>query len=182
MRVSIKVSTKFLYLLILIELLPFTYGVTELSFTSVHFRSSPRYLSNFTIEIINGTIYTDFDLIRRLVPGLRCRLEFQLRLANAKSYQPLFHFDIDVCSTIVALKDHLLKSWYKSILKYGNFMENCPISTDHYYMKGWKLQQALIPKYLYPGDYKIVAFFYFGQYKKLAMMFVLELELEATVV
>ncbi|XP_069967480.1 uncharacterized protein [Bactrocera oleae] len=155
--------------------------ITQLSFKSAHSRFNMRYFANFTVNIINDTVYNDCQLIERLDPGVRCHLEFQLRIANSKVYQSLIDFDIDVCGTIIALKDHLLKSWYRSLLKFGNFMENCPFHPDHYYLKGWKLEPALFPKYLYPGDYKIIAYIYNGQYKKKNMDFVLELQLEASV-
>ncbi|XP_011179984.2 uncharacterized protein LOC105210612 [Zeugodacus cucurbitae] len=177
----LKVYTVFVLLLLLTVFPHFTNGITQLSFKSVHSRYNAHYFTNFTIQIVNDTIYNDFELIERLDPGVRCRLEFQLRIANSNIYQSLFDFDIDVCSTIIALKDHFLKSWYRSLLKFGNFMENCPFHADHYYLNGWLLEPALFPKYLYPGDYKMIAFIYNGQYKKKNMDFVMEVQLETVV-
>lgn len=58
-------------------------------------------------------------------------------------------------------------------------MENCPFNPDHYYLRGWKLEPALLPKYIYPGDYKLVQCVYVGQYKKKKKMdFVVEVQLE----
>ncbi|CAD7005380.1 uncharacterized protein LOC101460836 [Ceratitis capitata] len=168
--------------LLLIEFTSHTVGISEVLFKSVQSRSTHRYISNHSVEIVNGTLYTEFQLIRRLDPGVRCHLEFQLRIANSKRYQSLFFFDIDICGTIIALKDHFLKSWYRSLMKYSNFMENCPFNPDRYYLKGWKLDASLFPKYLYPGDYNIIVIIYNGPYRKRGMDLVTEVQLETNVI
>ena len=102
----------------------------------------------------NGSVSCEFDLIRPIVNDFRASIEFQIRLQNSKKYQTLFGYNFDVCSMVIAFKDTMFKRLFKSLLKYSNFMQNCPVHEGHYYLHNYHLESGLIPTYLYPGDYR----------------------------
>lgn len=64
------------------------------------------------------------------------------RVGNSKSFQSLFSTSIDVCNIVNAAKINLFKKWYKNLLKYGNFLRQCPLNASHYYLRDWQFGRA----------------------------------------
>lgn len=82
---------------------------------------------------------------------------------------------------VISLKDTIFKKWFRSFLKYGNFMQNCPVYKGHYYLRGWELDPDLIPSYLYAGDYRIKGYGFYGKFKGKDEDFVVAIDLEISV-
>ncbi|KAI8123534.1 hypothetical protein CVS40_6002, partial [Lucilia cuprina] len=150
----------------------------NIKFRSCSSNYNPKYFSNFSIYTLNDSLYSEVDLIRPLVTGLKANVDFQIRLENSKIYQTLFSYNIDVCSIVISYKDTLFKRWFKSLLKHSNFMQNCPIHEGHYYLNAWRMESSLIPTYLYPGDYRFKGYAYMGKLKN-KDNFILELTTDA---
>ncbi|XP_043071277.1 uncharacterized protein LOC122322571 [Drosophila grimshawi] len=126
---------------------------------------NPKYFKNFTIYVINQTLNLDMDVKLPIQRGFKVHVDYQLRVANAKNFQTLFSHNIDLCATVSNVKEGLLKSWFKSMTKHGNFMHNCPVEVGHYYLHNWKMGTTMTHQFLYPGEYRGRADFFYGKYK-----------------
>ncbi|XP_019894626.2 uncharacterized protein LOC109613899 [Musca domestica] len=167
--------------MLLTELVGQVYGVTKISFLGSRVRYNPKYFSNLTVFTENSTINADFKLLKLLRQGIKANAEVQLRLKNSKTHQKLFSSVLNVCELIVSLRSTIFKKWFESLLKFSNFMPNCPISAGHYYVHGWEPDATLIPSYLFAGDYRIKGYCFFGNYKKKNMEFIVEIEVDAVI-
>ncbi|XP_046807375.1 uncharacterized protein LOC111687196 [Lucilia cuprina] len=143
-------------------------------------RWSPDYFSNSTVYLQNNTVYADLNIIKIIQNGFKGHIEFQIRLEGSKIYQTLFDYTIDICSMVISFKDTLFKKWFRSFLKYGNFMQNCPVYSGRYYLNGWKLDSDLIPSYLYAGDYRVKGYGFYGKLESKHEDFVVAMDLEIT--
>lgn len=150
----------------------------QVEFRNIENRWSRNYFSNFSIYLQNNSINLDIDIIKTIQTGFKGYIEFQIRLNGSKIYQTLFSYTLDICNMVISLKDTIFKKWFKSFLKYGNFMQNCPVFAGHYYLRGWKLDPNLIPSYLYAGDYRIKGYGYYGKHRSKNEEFVVAVSLE----
>ena len=135
---------------------------------------------NFTSSLQNNSIYVDLNVVRSIQSGYRAHIEFCIRLKGSKKYQTLFAYNLDVCSMVIGYKDTLFRKWFRSLLKCGNFMQNCPIPEGHYYLNGWHIESELMPIYLHPGDYLVKGYGFFGKYRSKDEDFVASGEIELT--
>ncbi|XP_061401958.1 uncharacterized protein LOC133337767 [Musca vetustissima] len=168
-----------IYLLLLI--LQQIYGSPKLTFRGGSCRFSPNYFSNFTFSTANSSINADMQLIKPLRQGLKANLEIQLRLTNSKMHQKLFSYILNICDLVVSFRSTIFKKWFESLLAYGNFMPNCPVAAGRYYVKGWKPDSKLIPSYLYPGDYRLKGYVFYGRYQGKKEDFVVDIEVDAVI-
>ncbi|XP_043650158.1 uncharacterized protein LOC122618089 [Drosophila teissieri] len=128
-------------------------------------RFNRKYFENFTFTIRNDKIFLDMYLRKPLVRGWRARLDFRTRVGNSKSFQSLFSTNIDVCNIVNAAKINLFKKWYKNLLKYGNFLRQCPLNASHYYLRDWQFGEGLVPPFITSGSYRLETYNFFGKYK-----------------
>ncbi|KAH8335085.1 hypothetical protein KR074_005056 [Drosophila pseudoananassae] len=128
-------------------------------------RFNRDYFENFTFTIRNDQIFLDMYLRKPLLRGWRARLDFQLRVGNSKSFQSLFSTNVDVCSIVNAGKMTLFKKWYRNLLKYGNFLRQCPLNASHYYLSGWQFGEGLVPPFITSGSYRLETYNFYGKYK-----------------
>ncbi|KNC24252.1 hypothetical protein FF38_13697 [Lucilia cuprina] len=149
-------------------------------FRHIECRWSPDYFFNSTVYLQNNTVYADLNIIKIIQNGFKGHIEFQIRLEGSKIYQTLFDYTIDICSMVISFKDTLFKKWFRSFLKYGNFMQNCPVYSGRYYLNGWKLDSDLIPSYLYAGDYRVKGYGFYGKLGSKHEDFVVAMDLEIT--
>lgn len=140
--------------------------------------SSAKYFYNFTSHLQNNSINVDFYTIRTLRRGYRAHTEIRIRLMDSKKYQTLFVYNLNVCGMVIGYKDTIFKKWFRSLLKSGNFMQNCPVPIGHYYLSNWQLESDLIPMYLYPSDYLIKFYGFYGKYRTKEEDFVADIEIE----
>lgn len=120
--------------------------------------------------------------IRILQTGYRGHVDFQIRLDGSKVYQTLFSYTMDICNMVLSIKDSIFKKWFRSLLKYGNFMQNCPVYSGYYYLRGWKLDGELMPMFLYAGDYRIKGYGFYGKYQSKNEDFVVAIDMELSLV
>lgn len=106
----------------------------------------------------------NMELLLPIQRGFRAHFDYQLRLANAKTYQTLFSHNIDVCATVSNVKGGLFKSWFKSMTEKGNFMLNCPVVPGTYYLHDWEMGSSLTHQFLHPGEYRGRVNFFYGKY------------------
>ncbi|XP_065362135.1 uncharacterized protein LOC135955705 [Calliphora vicina] len=172
--------TKTCLILLIIYINP-AKATREVKFCNLDYRWSPNYFSNFTTYLENNSVYVDINIIKLIDNGFKGHIEFQIRLEGSKHYQTLFSYTLDICNMVISFKNTIFKKWFRSFLKYGNFMQNCPVYSGHYYLNGWKLDPVLIPTYLYAGDYRIKGYGFYGKYKSKEEDFVLAVDLEITV-
>ncbi|KAH8270220.1 hypothetical protein KR018_005985, partial [Drosophila ironensis] len=126
---------------------------------------SPRHFRNFTLDIINNTLYMDMITARTIPRGLKVLLDVQISLDKGTRFQRLFAHILDTCAVVSSVKTNIFKSWFDSMLKHGNFMYNCPVPPGHYFLENWKMDSPLIPRYMLPGNYCIAAHFFYGKHK-----------------
>ncbi|KAH8380408.1 hypothetical protein KR009_010517, partial [Drosophila setifemur] len=122
-----------------------------------------KYFENFTFSITNDQVFLDMYLRKPLLRGWRARLDFQLRVGNSKSFQSLFSTNVDVCNIVNAGKMNLFKKWYKNLLKYGNFLRQCPLNVSH--LKGWQFGEGLVPPFIAGGSYRLETYNFYGHYR-----------------
>ncbi|XP_037941296.1 uncharacterized protein LOC119674240 [Teleopsis dalmanni] len=135
-----------------------------MKFTKIEVTGDSSYISNVTYWIDNGTANADMYVKRTLNYGLRVFVDLQMKLADSKKYQSLFSYDVDVCKLLNEFfRESLLRSWYRNLLKYSNFMENCPIMEGFYYIRKLALEPNSIPPYLRSGDYRLCCTAYYGK-------------------
>ncbi|XP_068148990.1 uncharacterized protein [Drosophila tropicalis] len=136
---------------------------------------SRKYFNNFTLTIKNNTVSMDMITIRPFTRGFRALIDFQISLGNSKNYQRVFAHILDVCSIVSSVRSNIFKSWFESMLQHGNFMYNCPVTGGHYFLHNWKLDSRLVPHYMYAGDYRVKAHFFYGKHKTKQEDFVLDI-------
>ncbi|KAH8364389.1 hypothetical protein KR084_006514, partial [Drosophila pseudotakahashii] len=153
---------------------------SSLSLSHVQCEKNPKFFSILNVTFVNNTISADIELLQALKAGFRGHVDVQLRLSNAKKFQTLVQTDTDYCELLSTLKDSLFRRWVKSMSKNSNFMENCPVSGGHYYIKGWHVDMGLVPSYLLSGDYRLRAFVYYGKYRTKKQLFLVQCLVEAT--
>ncbi|XP_041447766.1 uncharacterized protein LOC111072271 [Drosophila obscura] len=142
-------------------------------------RFNEKHFNNFTLEVINNTIYLDMVMPRTINRGLKVLIDFQISLDKRKSYQRLFAYILDVCAVVSSVKSSMFKSWFLSVLEHGNFMANCPVPAGHYFLRNWKLDSNLVPHYMIAGDYRVFAHFFYGKHKTRHEDFVLDMDIYA---
>ncbi|XP_026848193.1 uncharacterized protein LOC6603415 [Drosophila persimilis] len=124
-----------------------------------------KYFDNFTLAIVNNTMELDMVTPRTIPRGLKALIDVQISLDKGKSYQRLFAHVLDTCSIVSSVRTSMFKSWFESMRDHGNFMTNCPVPPGHYFLRNWRLDSQLVPHYLMPGDYRVLAHFFFGKQK-----------------
>ncbi|XP_017019300.1 uncharacterized protein [Drosophila kikkawai] len=143
------------------------------------YRFGITHFKNFTLEIINNTLYMDMITAKTIHRGLKVLIDVQLSLDKGKSYQRLFAHILDCCAVVSSVKTNLFKSSFESMLKRGNFMYNCPVPAGVYFLHDWKLDSHLVPHYMLPGDYCVTAHFFYGKHKSKQEDVVLDLDVYA---
>ncbi|KAH8419566.1 hypothetical protein KR222_006572, partial [Zaprionus bogoriensis] len=151
------------------------YMKSSVVFQTGESKYSRKYYDNFSMSIINNTLNLDMIIKEPLAQGFKVRLDFSISLGRAKNYQSVFSHIIDLCGVVSAVKSNIFKTWYKSMLDHGNFMNNCPVSEGHYFLHNWKLDPQLVPQYLFAGDYRVSSYFFFGKLKSKQEEFVLDM-------
>ncbi|KAH8378973.1 hypothetical protein KR009_002339, partial [Drosophila setifemur] len=142
--------------------------------------TNSKFFTTLNITLVNNTIWADIVLVQDLKAGFRGHVDVQLRLTNAKKFQSLVQTDTDYCDLLSTLKDSLFRRWIKSVAKNSNFMENCPVSVGHYYLKAWHIDMNLVPSYMLSGDYRLKALAYYGKYRSKNKVTLVECIVEAT--
>ncbi|XP_030571419.1 uncharacterized protein LOC115770322 [Drosophila novamexicana] len=137
----------------------------HVEFLATNYTFNTKYFKNFTVSIANKTLNMDMELARPIQRGFKAHVDYQLRVANAKNFQTIFSHHFDVCAIVSNVKDGLLKSWFKSMLEYSNFMHNCPVEVGYYYLHNWKLGSTMTHQFLYPGEYRGQLYLFYGKYK-----------------
>lgn len=122
--------------------------------------------ANFSVQVQNGHIMLDMNLIKVLSFGLKGRVTVEFRMSKTKNYQKLYHTDHDYCALLKGTQNTLARRWFLSVLKTSNFVTSCPIQPNKYYIRGWKVDGNLIPSFLSFGNYRFEGILYFGKYKK----------------
>ncbi|XP_051860144.1 uncharacterized protein LOC117569367 [Drosophila albomicans] len=140
-------------------------GERRVDFVGTNYTFNPAYFTSFSITIVNKSISMDMVLLKPILRGFKVHIDYQLRMANAKSYQSIFSRHVDVCAMVSTVKDGLLKSWFKSMASHGNFMANCPVEVGHYYLHNWRMGSSMMHQFLYPGEYRSRVNFFYGKYK-----------------
>ncbi|XP_034475901.1 uncharacterized protein LOC117782913 [Drosophila innubila] len=157
-------SVIFFSALVILKVDP-SHGERRVEFVNTNYTFSPIYFKNFSVSIVNKTVDMDMELLKPITRGFKVHIDYQLRMANAKSYQSIFSRHVDVCAMVGTVKDGLLKSWFKSMTKYSNFMHNCPVEVGHYYMHNWKMGSSMTHQFLHPGEYRSRVNFFYGKYQ-----------------
>ncbi|KAH8419567.1 hypothetical protein KR222_006597, partial [Zaprionus bogoriensis] len=134
-------------------------------FTGANCTFSPKQFKNFSVSYTKHTISLDMELQRPITRGFKSFLEYQLKMANAKTYQTIFTRVFDVCAAVTSLQDGLLKSWFKSMTEYGNFMQNCPVEVGTYYLHDWKFGTGMAHHFLHAGEYRSQMHFFYGKFR-----------------
>lgn len=99
-----------------------------MKFVAVSNRYSKEYFENCTAWISNHTLNIEMITLRAINYGICVNLDIQIKLQDSRHYQSLFDYEFDVCKLVNEhFREGLLRSWFKNILKFGNFMENCPV-------------------------------------------------------
>ncbi|KAH8335090.1 hypothetical protein KR074_006353, partial [Drosophila pseudoananassae] len=142
-------------------------------------RFSRKHFDNFTLDIINNTLYMDMVTTRTIHRGFKVLLDFQMRFEKGTSYQRLFAHILDPCAVVSSVRTNIFKSWFDSMLRNGNFMYNCPVPKGHYFLQGWKMDSTQVPHYMLPGNYCVSAHFFYGKLKTKQEDFVLDLNVYA---
>lgn len=100
-----------------------------MNYTKIEVSFNDKYLNNLTAWLDKGMLNINIDTARVLEYGLRGTIAIQMKMPSSKKYQRLFAFEYDVCKMLSDMsKDSIISVWYKTFLKNGNFMENCPIA------------------------------------------------------
>ncbi|KAH8272985.1 hypothetical protein KR026_003318, partial [Drosophila bipectinata] len=133
-------------------------------FLSSNCTFNEKYFKNFSITIVENLMNMDMYLNRPIQRGFKCKMDIQLRLANAKHFQSVFNQKSDVCALTSSVKNSMIKSWFKDMTKHSNFMYNCPVEVGHYYLHNWKMGSSMIHKFLIPGSYRGDIHFFYGKY------------------
>ncbi|XP_017042181.1 uncharacterized protein LOC108088744 [Drosophila ficusphila] len=144
-------------------------------------RFNRDYFDNFSFTIRNDRVFLDMQLRKPLLRGWKARLDFRTRVGNSKSFQSLFSTSVDVCNIVNAAKITLFKKWYKNLLKYGNFLRQCPLNASHYYLKGWQFGEGLVPPFITSGSYRLETYNFFGRYKAKDEVFIMSCTADAVV-
>ncbi|XP_030385962.1 uncharacterized protein LOC115632845 [Scaptodrosophila lebanonensis] len=148
---------------------------SSVSFLTGESTYNKKFFDNFTLSIVNNTLCLDLDIIKPLSRGFRAHIEFQLSLGRSKKYQRVFAHVLDVCEVVTTIKNNIFKSWFQSMLQHGNFMYNCPVAKGHYFLHNWRLESRLVPTYLYAGDYRVKAHFFYGKHRSKLEDFIVDL-------
>ncbi|XP_055856735.1 uncharacterized protein LOC129919746 [Episyrphus balteatus] len=137
---------------------------SDVKFIATTRQFNPKFVSNFTTSIEkepNG-LNVDITLIQPIIIDFYAFVDVQIRLRDSKIYQSLFTEEFDVCELVNnVLINNLMKRWYRNLVKYGNFMENCPVPEGYYYLRGLVVEHSSLAMYLRPGDYRISGHGYF---------------------
>ncbi|EDW70267.1 uncharacterized protein [Drosophila virilis] len=144
-------------------------------------RFNRDYFDNFTFVLDNGKVYLDMFLKKPLIKGWYARLDFQLRVPNSKSFQSIFSTSVNVCNIVNVYKNNLFKKWYMNLLKYGNFLRQCPLSPGHYYLRGWQFGNSLVPPFISGGSYRLETYNFYGRYKSSDEVFIMSCSADATI-
>ncbi|XP_034122884.1 uncharacterized protein LOC117580437 [Drosophila guanche] len=171
------ISIEMLKLFTIITLLSFHHLVTTQAAGKCRFNE--KHFNNFTLEIVNNTLYLDMVTPTTISRGLKVLMDVQISLDKRKSYQRLFAYVLDICAVVSSVKSSMFKSWFQSILERGNFMTNCPVPPGHYFLHNWKLDSQLVPHYLMVGDYRVFCHFFYGKHKSIHEDFVLDMDIYA---
>ncbi|KAH8406289.1 hypothetical protein KR215_010485, partial [Drosophila sulfurigaster] len=139
------------------------------------------YFTNFTFQIKSGKVFLDMYLKKPLLKGWRARLDFQLRVSNAKSFQSIFSTTVDVCNIVNVYKNNLFKKWYSNLLKYGNFLRQCPLNASHYYIRNWQFGNNLLPPFITTGAYRLETYNFYGRYRAKDEVFIMSCSADATI-
>lgn len=100
-----------------------------MNFTDIKSNYNTKYMSNFTGWIENGTINIELTSIKPMGSGMRLGIAIQMKIQNSATYQTLFSYDVDICKILSQIfGEHLVRNWFRSVLKYGNLMEHCPMA------------------------------------------------------
>lgn len=136
-----------------------------MDFVGANSTFSLKQFKNFTVSISRKTMSLDMELERPIIRGFKAFLDYQIRMADAKSYQTIFSRLVDVCATVSSVKDGILKNWFKSMTDYGNFMKNCPVEVGHYYLNNWRMGSGMAHHFLHPGEYRSTVKFFYGKHR-----------------
>lgn len=148
---------------------------SSIQFQSGQSKYSPKYFDNFSMSIVNNSLNLEMTTKKLLTRGFKVHVDFCLSLGNTKNYQSVFTHVMDTCGVVSAVKSNIFKTWFKTMLKHGNFMYNCPVPPGHYFLRNWKLDASLVPQYLYTGDYRVTGHFFYGKFKTSQEDFVLDM-------
>ncbi|XP_073847151.1 uncharacterized protein [Musca autumnalis] len=161
------VATNGFYLLLLLITLEEKLVVGRLmNFTKTEVAFNSKYIKNMTAWLDKGLLNIDIVTEQELQYGLRGSIAVQIKMQNSKNYQRLFAYDYDLCKMLSEIsKDSIINLWYRTFLKSGNFMENCPIAKGHYFIYNLRLDPGTIPVFLRSGEYQINSIDYYGKRK-----------------
>ncbi|KAH8380602.1 hypothetical protein KR009_011614 [Drosophila setifemur] len=174
---AIDISVEMLKVFIIASLLCFHHLVTTRSTGKCRF--SRKHFENFALDITNNTLFMDMVTAKTITRGLKVLLDVQISLDTGKSYQRLFAHILDTCGIVSSVKSNLFKSWFESMLKQRNFMQNCPVPPGHYFLHDWKMDSPLIPIYMMPGNYCVSGHFFYGKHKSKQEDFMLDIDVFA---
>lgn len=144
-------------------------------------RYNRDYFDNFTFNIVKGKVFVEMNLKKPLLKGWQARLDFQIRAANSKSFQSIFSTTVDVCNIVNVYKNNLFKKWYNNLVKYGNFLRQCPLSTGRYYIRDWQFDNGLVPPFLTSGSYRMETYNFYGRFKSADEVFIMRFAADATI-
>ncbi|KAH8261133.1 hypothetical protein KR044_003891 [Drosophila immigrans] len=139
-------------------------------------------VSNFSLQIQNGMINMDTWIIKTLHVGLRGHLDFEFRPPKIKNFQSIFQYDLDFCSMYKITRNTLVRRWYISMLKKGNFSATCPMEPGYYYLHGWTADGNMVPSFFLNGAYRVTGSFYYGKFRKDNNMSVLICSIHANLI
>ncbi|KAH8371622.1 hypothetical protein KR093_008286 [Drosophila rubida] len=126
---------------------------------------NPKHFNVFNLSIIEDRVYAEMGTKTKIMQGFKIYLDVELRLQNAKKYNSVFSYNMDICRSLLSLRNAFYKKWVVSILKYGNFSDKCPVLPGYYYLKDFKLEDDLIPGFMFSGDYRIHLKGFYGRFK-----------------
>lgn len=144
-------------------------------------RYNREYFDNITYNIVKGRVFVEMILKKPLLKGWQARLDFQMRASSSKSYQSIFSTTVDVCNIVNAYKNNLFKKWYNNLLKYGNFLRQCPLTSGQYYIRNWQFDNSLVPPFLTSGSYRLEAYNFYGRFKKADEVFLMNFAADCTI-
>ncbi|KAH8260894.1 hypothetical protein KR044_000199 [Drosophila immigrans] len=128
-------------------------------------KHNPRNFNIFNLSIVNSRIYAEMGTKTKIQQGFKIYLDVELRLQNAKKYNSVFSYNMDICRSLMSLRNTVYKRWVASILTYGNFSDKCPVLPGYYYLKEFKIEEDLIPGFMFSGDYRIQLRGFYGRFK-----------------
>ena len=86
-------------------------------FVAFSVQANDSFIRNCTTWVEHYAINMDFITLQPLTYKFMTSLDVQIRIADAKNYQSLFVYTIEVCKLLnQVFRENLLRTWFKNLL------------------------------------------------------------------